>query len=358
MQIARRLAIVGVVVLIGIGTLAAQGERRGPPAPTDAISAILTAFRTHQVVALTDAHGNAQVQTFILSLIRDPRFRDAVDDVVLETLSARYQDVLDRYVRGEDVPRAQLKKVWEDHTVANSLGEQGAEIVEAVRAVNAAAGGGRRLRLLAGDPPIDWDNITTQADHVRWIERRDTYPADVIRRLVIDRERKALVLYGQGHLQRRQVASNYDMSSWLAQTIVSLVERDAGIHVFNLWTLVGTGAVPTDVSTWRVPSVALLKGTTIGQQDFGPYARDMGGGNRFSVEKGQIVPLPKDRWRTMPIEEQFDALLYLGPPSAMTFSPFPKAVCLDPQFVRERIRRLTLVGPPPELASFKKACGV
>src|SRR5687767_8298602 len=117
MQMARRLATVGAVVLVAIGGVAAQGERRGPPAPTDAISAILTAFRTHQVVALTDAHGNAQVQEFILSVIRDPRFRDAADDIVLETLSARYQDVLDRYIRGEEVPRAQLKKVWEDHTV-------------------------------------------------------------------------------------------------------------------------------------------------------------------------------------------------------------------------------------------------
>jgi len=66
----------------------------------------------------------------------------------------------------------------------------------------------RTLRVIAGDPPIDWDNVVSAEGHGHWIELRDSYPADLIRRQVLDRGRRALVIYGQGHLQRRNVVSN------------------------------------------------------------------------------------------------------------------------------------------------------
>ena len=190
------------------------------------------------------------------------------------------------------------------------------------------------------------------------MEFRDSYPADVVRRQVVDRGRRALVVYGQGHLQRRQVASNYDMSTWQAQTVVSLLERDTGTRVFNIWTWLDREVALPDVSSWPVPSLAVLKDTTLGERDFGTYARGLLGGNRFAVQDGRLVPLPRDQWRMMRMDDQFDALLYLGSPSTMTFVGMPASLCRDQEFVRERLRRFTLAGPPPELANFKKACGL
>jgi hypothetical protein len=93
---------------------------------------ILDAFRTHEIVAISDTHGNVQLQGFLLSLVRDARFPAAADDIVIETLSARYQDAIDRFVRGEDVPRDVLRKAWEDHTNAGT-GGQIEEMLSAVR---------------------------------------------------------------------------------------------------------------------------------------------------------------------------------------------------------------------------------
>ena len=141
--------------------------------------------------------------------------------------------------------------------MANSLGLQAEELIRAVRTVNASLSEARRLRVVAGDPPIDWDNITSGQDGRRWIELRDSYPADLVRRQVLDRGRRALVVYGQGHLQRRQMVANYDMSTWQAQTIVSLLEHDAGVRVFNVWTLLDRNAeLPAGIARWRVPSLA------------------------------------------------------------------------------------------------------
>ena len=285
-------------------------------------------------------------------------FPDAANDIVIETASARYQDAIDRFVRGDDVEPAVLRKAWEDHTVANSLGVQAEELIRAVRAVNASLTEARRLRVVAGDPPIDWDNITSRRDHARWIELRDSYPADLIRRQVLDRGRRALVVYGQGHLQRRQIATNYDMSAWQAQTVVSLLERDHAARIFNIWTLNRSVELPERTESWRVPSLAPLRGTTLGASDFGVYGRGLGDGSRFGVKAGQLVPIPREEWKVMRMEDQFDALLYLGPPASMTTTSVPASLCKDADFVKRRLDRLTRFGPPVEVQNFRKACGL
>ena len=354
--------LMAFVVLV-VGVHASASAKQTAPArtsiPGNPVSAIVEAFRTHDIVTLTDPHGNVQVQAFILALIGDPRFRESVNDVVIETASARYQDVIDRYVRGDEVEMAALRKAWEDHTVPNSLGVQAEELIRAVRTLNASAEETSRLRVIAGDPPIDWDNITSRQDHSRWIEFRDSYPADLIRRQVLDRGRRALVVYGQGHLQRRQIVSNYDMTTWQAQTVVSLLERDHGAHVFNIWTLEDKNVeLPDGVTSWHAPSLALSRGTTLGARDFALYNRGLGDGTRFGVKGGQLVPVPRDEWRTMRMEDEFDALLYLGPPTSMTTAAVPAALCQDADFVRRRLERLGRFGPPVEVQNFRKACGL
>jgi hypothetical protein len=183
---------------------------------------------------------------------------------------------------------------------------------------------------------------------------------------VLERGRHAVVIYGQGHLQRRQIVSNYDMSTWQAQTIVSLLEHDAGVRVFNVWTLLDRNAeLPEGIARWRVPSLAIMQGTTLGAADFGRYSRGLGDGTRFAVrsDRGagaayQLVPLPREEWKTMRMEDQFNALLYLGAPSSMTDEPMPAALCQDAQFVKTRLARLALFAPPVEVDNFKRACGL
>ena len=349
---------IALLVLASTATAVAQAPR--PATPLEPIAAIIDAFQTHDIVGISDPHGNVQMQAWLLSLVRAPRFADAVNDIVIETASARYQDAIDRFVRGEDVDRGVLRKAWEEHTVpVNGLGSHTEDFIRVVRAVNASLGDGRKLRVIAGDPPIDWDNVVTRDDHRRWIELRDSYPADLIRRQVLDRGRRALIIYGQGHLQRRQIVSNYDMSTWQAQTVISLLGRDPAARIFSVWTLMDRNAeLPDGVASWPVPSLAAMRGTTLGAKDFGTYNRGLGDGTRFAVRNGQLAPLRQEEWQAMRMEDQFDALLYLGPPSSMTTATVPAELCRDRQFMDTRLKRLQRFTPPVEVENLKKACGM
>jgi hypothetical protein len=74
---------------------------------------------------------------------------------------------MDRFVNGEDVPREQLRRVWEEDTTAGtSVWERPIyeEFFRAVRALNASLGAERRLRALLGDAPIDRDRVKRRED--------------------------------------------------------------------------------------------------------------------------------------------------------------------------------------------------
>jgi hypothetical protein len=79
-------------------------DSQPPAVPVNAVDGILEAFKARQIVALTDARGNEEAAAFLLSLVRDPSFAATVNDIVMECGNARSQDVIDRFVRGEDVP--------------------------------------------------------------------------------------------------------------------------------------------------------------------------------------------------------------------------------------------------------------
>ena len=77
----------------------------------------------------------------------------------------------------------------------------------------------------------------------------------------------------------------------------------------------------------------------------------------MTVRDGNMAPVPREQWRTLPMEDQFDALLYLGPPSATTFARPSAALCGDSAYLAKRVARLALLDLPPIVVDqLKRAC--
>lgn len=302
------------------------------------ISGILDAFGSHQIVALGEGlHGNTQGHAFRLALIRDPRFAAVVNDIVVEFGSARYQAVMDRFVSGGDVPGAELRKAWQD-TTQGPLWDSPIyeEFFRAVRQVNVTLSSDRQLRVLLGDPPIDWETVKTPHDLARWIGLREQAVVDVIKREVLARNRRALVIYGDGHFLRytKWVGSDHP-------TLVSMIERE-GTKAFSVWTntTVELERMQWSIASWPIPSLTLVRGTKLGTLNFKYFA-------------GMETAPPTT------MEEQFDAVLYLGPPSSITMSEISAALCADADYTKMRLARLALGpgGPAGEdVARFKTHC--
>ena len=214
---------------------------------------------------MSDAHGNLPDHEFRLALIRDPRFSDVVNDIVLELGNALYQDVADRFVHGADVPYRELRQIWEN-TVVTTGGNNYLmieELLRTVRDVNIKRLADRRIRVLLGHPPIDWTRIRTHEDWSKFLELRDSYPAALVQLEVIAKQRRALILYGHLHFQRRNILSNFVMDSWQAQTLVRAIEAATAAKVCTIWQL-DLENVPVDVTKWPMPALVAIRGTRPG----------------------------------------------------------------------------------------------
>jgi erythromycin esterase-like protein len=214
----RSFSVIVGLLLLGTSIGMAQNSQFRPAVPLEPISAIIDAFKTHRIVALGEgAHGNEQGHAFRLALIRDPRFAAIVNDLVVESGNARYQDVMDRYVNGDAVSREALRRVWEDTTVPGTTWDRPIyeEFYRTVREVNARLAPARRLRVLLGDPPIDWSAVRSPGDVLGWQKQRDRYPADVVRREVVAKN----VVLSSSTAMGTLCARNRALSSTLSRAI-------------------------------------------------------------------------------------------------------------------------------------------
>jgi hypothetical protein len=352
------------VALLSVACLSAgahSGQRLPAAVRLDPIEGIADAFKTHQVVMLPGGHGSKPFHDLLLSLARDQRIQAVVNDIVVEFGSSRYQDLMDRFMRGDEIADAALKQVWQNTTIpgVTNDGPYVEEFYRTMRTINASLPKEHRYRVLLGDPPIDWDHITNGSDVRRWTVLRDSYPADLIRREVIARGRRALVVYGHLHFPRKEMLTNYDMSNWQAQTMTSLLESVPDTKVFVIWAEGGAGIVKLqpEIASWAPLSVTRIRGTVLGAADFTLF--NGADKDRYLIRGvGDFVKIPKDQHRPMKMEDQVDAIIWNGnqPPKPILLSA---ATCADPSYLPMRLARIALAGlPPGEAEAVKRACTV
>jgi hypothetical protein len=355
----RNPALLVGVALVALASTGAwpQAAEIKPAVPLDPIEGILAAFKTHQVVTVGEGgHNNEQTHALRVSLIRDPRFAKVVNDIVVEFGNSRYQDLMDRYVRGEDVPRTELKQVWQNTREPHEIWDVPIyeEFFREVREVNSKLPKKRKLRVLLGDVPIDWDQIKTQ-DDLRKVVRSDTVPAGIIEREVIAKKRRAFVIYGEGHSERRNTywimedkAAAEERFARPVNSIVAQLER-SGTKVFSIRTSTrNLVELQPDIATWTLPKLALLANTPLGQA---PWV--------FFSPSDIQVRRPDNTWekvkadpaRSPLMQDQFDAVLYIGPESSITYSKVSKETCADPEYLPMRIGRKKINGGPNDTSA-------
>jgi len=59
-------------------------------------------------------HECRQQYDVLRQLVAAPGFAERVNDIVVEFGNARYQNVVDRYIAGENVPLEQVQRAWRD----------------------------------------------------------------------------------------------------------------------------------------------------------------------------------------------------------------------------------------------------
>ena len=326
------LALLPLIVNIS----AAQAPPKlADPIPEPAISAILAAFDKYEVVAIPQGHGMQDLNDFIFSLVRNPAFSEKVNDIEVEFGNSLYQPTLDRYIAGENISFSEVQRVWrkmgQPASGASGFVEQ---FFPLVRALNQKLPPDRRLRVLAGDSPVDWDQIKSAADVIRLVHRDESI-ASVMEKEVLSKHRKALMLFGAFHTLHNTPGS-----------AVSLYEKDYPNLTFVISEL---GIFDTDLPSlhdskfvsWPIPAVARAKGTWLGALDLAHFIPP-----GIRIDQDCIAHHEHPKALQKPMEELVDAFLYLGPQDLRLREKIPADIALDVSYRTELQRGSALLGFP------------
>ena len=329
--------LLAILPSIGLAQTSQQSKPTGSnPTPEAATPAILAAFDKYHVVAMPEGHRLKDVDDFVLSLIRNPAFPEKVNDIAVECGNSLYQPILDRYIAGEDVPFTEVRKVWRNTTVT-MCGMSGffEQLFPLVRAINQKLPAGKRVRVLAGDPPIDWDQVKNSQDAGVFLSKRDVSIASVMEKEVLSKHRKALMLFGTGHIMH-----GFDLSA------VSMYEKDYPNVTFVIGDL---GIFDTDLPTlssspfaaWPNPSLARINGTWLGALHLDHFIPPP-----TLIDKDCIVhsEFPERLQKSM--EDFVDAFLYVGPQDLRLWEQTPADIALDADYMKELQNRESLQALP------------
>jgi hypothetical protein len=123
---------------------------------------------------------------------------------------------------------------------------------------------------------------------------------------VLEKGRKALLLSGGLHFAN---------GTLLVRSI-----KSHGASLFKIWTAYEDLAeLQPGLRSWPIPSLAIVSGTVLGAPDI-----------RDSVYDSLLFP-------PGPFEEQYDAVLYLGPPSSLTQAKIAPELCSDEEYLGMRL---------------------
>jgi hypothetical protein len=323
------------------------------PNPGDAIKSILAAFDKYEVVAMGAAHGNQDLDDFILKLVRDPGLPGRINDIAVECGNSLYQPILDGYLAGDDVRLEDVRPVWRNTTQPMcSVSAFYEELFPLVRRINQKLPAPKKFRMLACDPPVDWSKAKGQSD-LRPVMMRDPNIASVMEKEVLAKHRKALMLCGVAHLYHQPSApmlpkSAVEMYEEKYPGVTLVIADHAGFGSYSPLEKYND-EFESRMTAWPIPSLV--------QDMAGTWLEDLlnkthtFGGVAILFTTGKDGKRVETRVNPDDVSTSFskmvDAYLFLGPRDLLLHEPRPAEVFLDKDYMAEMKRRAAIMGPGP-----------
>ena len=328
-RVSRHSAIAAVLSLALCG--ASTASRAGT-----AIEEIAKQYDQHPLIMIGEWHRNVQQHVFLRDLIRDPAFICRTDDIVIEFGNARLQSVADAYTSGQDIAEAQLQSMFRETEVPFTWNSPVyRQFYETVREANQKHICPHPVRLILGDPPIDWSQVKALKDFELFADR-DGFFAGVVEREVLARHHHALLIAGEPHALRKMPKDEKD--GLPEPTVAQLIERKHPHRLFSI-ALVTTPAAAQTLKMGQPPSFRVVRGSELEHMDFGTIAP--------AWTATPVVVNGKHDWKLGAAKswprmgEVVDGVLYLGGDETRLF-PSP-TIYLDPVYQQQLRQRAVII---------------
>lgn len=336
-----------------------QGKSADLQQYSRAARSVIKLFKSHSLVALDEGHHRSRdFHEFLLSLLNEKELPFIINDIVVEFGTSRYQTAMDAYIMGKEVPDSILSLCWQETTQVLVWDSPVYKtFFYTVRELNKHLPDKQKVRVLLGDPPIKWENVHTIQD---WAvqSNRDEFAFRLIEKEVLLKKRKALIIYGGLHLQKKDIRSNYAPMPHNRAGLGELIADTYPSEMAALWTRVNTNnqKVKTLISRTRFkfPGLINANNNLWGVIGFNEYCDIPVTRVQFSGDS--LIAVQKKDYRNCPLNKVFDGLLLLSPIDKLVEPvPIDQSLFKNEIYLHEMIRRCSLLQHPelPQLLEWK-----
>ncbi len=296
---------------------------------------IIQTFQKCNIIGLGEGgHHLENSHQFFQKMFDNKIIQKTINIVIVEFANAKYQDILDSYIFGEEVPINELRKVWRESTQCiERFGEATIyfELLQKIRTVNFSLSANNKIRVLGGDPPIDWEAVRSLDDYNKSNCQRNIYPAELAIEYGLNRSMKVLVIYAEYHITK-----TIDKTGFSHSNITTCI-NDKYPSAIKVIAVLNPQEFKLGKQTENCPlySIIDLNNEEVGNLPAEKYF------TQIFNENGKIVLFNDHK-----IKELFDAFLYVGSSELWKRVDFPRSVFTDDEW-KELNRRRKMFGGKP-----------
>jgi len=337
----RIIALWVAIAFPGLAQSVAGSDPQGGDGLSDPVEYLQTALQRYPIVCLAEGgHGAREPHQFLRRVLGDEKILRAVDVVIVEFATGEHQDVLDAYIRGEDIPFATLSKVWRD------TGQSPVEpwnsplyhqLLDVIRNGNRDLPPDKKVRVVAGDPPIYWEKIRTREDYRAARIHRDPYVTGLAIEQAFSLGKRVLIIFGGAHLPRVPIAPEDPRNSLTYRVLSQYPDAVLAMNFLSPEDL-GIESRIDELVRDKVYSTDRHWIGEISAEHMFPQTYSLVTDPNTGAQSWQDIPL----YTEYLVRDLFDALIYIGPSSAWTYERASFDREGDREYLRELNRRSLL----------------
>lgn len=249
------------ILLAGLLSFSQAQEQGSEPALKQGIPTIIELFHEKPIIAIGETHGHVQLYNFLTELVQQEGFYTQVNDILIEAGNAMYQETLDAYISGKDVAFEDLQLVWMNTTqspVDPWSSSVYFDFLKTIRSLNQRIPEEHRIRVVAADPPIRWEEVNNLEEYEKARGSRNEFYAQRAMDEVLSKGRKALLINGGAHFGHHSPRKSY-VNQRIEQVYPNSVTVIAAKGTF------GPGnPLNKPLQDWPLGTIAEVKGTWVG----------------------------------------------------------------------------------------------
>ena len=328
-----------------------SNEPNEPNEPNELINIIHSQIEQgKRLIAFGETHQHKSLHALLERTLTSKHIQEDIDVIIVEFGNSFYQDLLDRYINGENVSIDAIRVVWRNTLISpNTVWDSPVyeRFFKTIRDINKSLQSKKRYRVIAAGKSIDWATIHSKEDMIPLEKTTRTEQIyEVVGNEVFVKNKTAILIAGGWHTTQLNLELNnrsgYSFLDHSAGKQLNLYYPNTSFFINSYSKLTSLGI--TEIENMKIGSTILTSKNWLRNID----------GDKLVFMKGRGGRPDYNPYRDSQLKDMADALIYWGPKEHWVYERPLKETYQDEVYWKELNRRSMIKRDRPMDKSLQK----